>query len=424
MKKKVSIVLLCLASFFAYGQTQIGLVREINSGKKPLSGVQVIYDDAVPTKSDDNGVFRLSFSGKKPGDFLFLKEISKEGYELVNGRDLNVVKLSNTDRLGEDIILAQKGVIDAAKMEYYDVSDKALVAKFNESKVILQRRLKNAELGKKEYEQQLANLQEQFDIQKESLDELADKFARVNFDDVDALYKNALQLFKSGDIDSCKQLLRTANLIGRADLRLANRKRISEAKMEMSTQEAENEIGIQNDIPLIQLDIQTCLLSFDFIRAEVLHDKLFLVDSSNLEILQSAADFYQNHHRYIKALHLFSKIINHSNVRPQQRINAYGSAALFALFLNRFPQAEEYTLASLSSDSNQTQIFSNLAIAYLFQGKWEDAKTIYIRLQKQGKINDSFKTTFLQDLSALEAAGITHHDVAKARALLQEKPEE
>jgi predicted Zn-dependent protease len=98
-----------------------------------------------------------------------------------------------------------------------------------------------------------------------------------------------------------------------------------------------------------------------------------------------------------------------------------GGASYYALLLNKFSEAEQYALSGLITDSSQTWVFTNLAPAYLYQGKWEQAKAIYERLKDQYNGKELFKSAFLQDLKDLEAAGITHPDVAKARALLEAK---
>lgn len=59
-------------------------VREQDSGRKAVPGAQVLFTDAVPATSDQAGRFRLVFQNKKAGDLVFLTEIQKAGYELVN----------------------------------------------------------------------------------------------------------------------------------------------------------------------------------------------------------------------------------------------------------------------------------------------------------------------------------------------------
>lgn len=130
---------------------QSGMVLEHNSGKKPLAGVQIIFSGALPASSDQQGNFRLVFSGKKVGDLIFYKEITKKGYELVNEKELQILKIGNTENLGKDIILAKAGVLDAAKKQYYDISDRALLAGFNREKNALDKRLKLEHLTQQGY---------------------------------------------------------------------------------------------------------------------------------------------------------------------------------------------------------------------------------------------------------------------------------
>ena len=67
---------------------QAGKVTLQNSGRKPLSGVQVKAMGAVPASSDVQGNFSLHFNKARPGQMLLLDEVYKEGYELVNEQAL------------------------------------------------------------------------------------------------------------------------------------------------------------------------------------------------------------------------------------------------------------------------------------------------------------------------------------------------
>ena len=187
--------------------TQKGQVRELNSDKQPIAGTQIVFTDASSEVSGSDGNFALVFQTKQPGDLIFKESIYKKGYELVNEKDFEIVKISNTDQLGVDVILAVEGTVDAAKKEYYEVSDAALKEGYNRKIRALQKDLENAQLTQEEYLDQLKSLQETLQNQKERLDPLAEKFARVNFDDVAPIYEEALQLFKEGKIDAAIEVL-------------------------------------------------------------------------------------------------------------------------------------------------------------------------------------------------------------------------
>ncbi|MCB9306825.1 MAG: tetratricopeptide repeat protein [Lewinellaceae bacterium] len=339
--KNIPIFLFCIFCSPLFAQVQIGMVREQNSNRRPVGGVQVTFSDAVPTTTDDNGNFRLVFQGKKAGDLIFFSEIKKAGYEIVNGKDLEILKVSSTERLGEDIILAKAGVLDAAKKKYYGVSDAALRAGFNKEKKALQAQIQQAKITQDKYEDQLTTLQEQYERQKASLDALAEQFARVNFDDVDALYREALELFEAGDIEGCKKKLEGADLIGRTDRRLQERRRIAGAAAEIAQQQADNEAGIQQDIKALKLQAQTYLLSFEFDKAEALYDQLLLLDSTNLEILQEAARFYETQHRYDKAKRTWRLVIAHPQSSEFQQADAYASIGELYTITGNLPEALE-----------------------------------------------------------------------------------
>ncbi|MFZ4427504.1 MAG: hypothetical protein ACOYOO_10120, partial [Saprospiraceae bacterium] len=365
-----AILLIALTSSTAQ-KIQHAMVREQNSGRKPVPGAQVIFSDAVPTTSDQAGRFRLVFQNKKAGEWVFLTEIQKAGYELVNNKEIEQLKLGNTDSLGTDVILAKAGVLEAAKKEYYAISDKALKAGFEKEKAALRAQLQQARISQEQFSEQLEALQKQFDTQQKELDQLADKFARVNFDDVSALYQEALQLFKDGRINEAIAKLESANLLGRTDQRLKERERIYAAEQEIASQKAQNEAGIKEDIKALQLQAQLYVLNAQPRKAEALYDRLILLDSTNLEILQECADFYRENHFYEKALRAFPLIIYHPNTEEWQKANAHANMGeMFRAIgqlepaLNAFLAAQKTYRELLNTDPSRAFYKYNLALSY------------------------------------------------------------
>jgi tetratricopeptide (TPR) repeat protein len=320
----INTILFCLMYNFSFAQIQKGIVREINSDKKPLNNVAIKFNGSVPTTSDDKGNFRLAFAGKEAGELIFKEEIKKSGYELVNKKAFEILKLSSNDKLGVDIILAKKGIIELAKKKYYEISDKELLAGLEREKKALKQQLAAEKISENDYSEQLTALQEQYDWQWKLLDELANKFARVNFDDVSAIYKEALMLFKAGNVTEAITKMEKTNLISRIDTRLEERQRILNSGNIIAAQQAENEAGIREDIALIQLNADLYTLTYRIDEAEELYDQLLKLDSMDLEILDKAGDFYQANHKYQKALSVNHKITKHSKAEPYQIANAYG----------------------------------------------------------------------------------------------------
>ena len=188
----------------------------------------------------------------------------------------------------------------------------------------MRKQVQKAQLSQQKYIDSLTVLQEVYQRQQESLDALAERFARVNFDDVEPYYEEALTLFKAGKIDQAIAVLESANPAQRTEQILAEEKRIAQAKAEISAQEVALAKEKKKQIDAVRLLADMYSLSFDPIKAEAQYDQLIQLDSTDLEILQDAADFYRENHRYRKALLLYPKIIKHPEIENWKIANAYG----------------------------------------------------------------------------------------------------
>ncbi len=350
---------------------QEGIARELNSNKKALSGVFIKFENSSSANTDNSGNFRLAFQDKKAGDVIFLEDIKKNGYEIVNRKDFEVTRITNSERLATDIILAKAGVIDAAKMKYYGVSDKALLQGLNEEKERLKANLKSAKLKQSEYFDQLEKLQELYDNQKKNLDDLAEKFARVNFDDVGPVYREALELFQNGQINEAISLLEGSNPTQRTADIIKEQNRIAEAQTELDNQRTQLEKDKNDQVQTIKLLADMYTANFELEKAELQYDQLLLLDSTNLETLIVTAYFYFNQHLYEKAIRVNNKIVVHPNAEIYQVADAQRDLGDLYNITGNIPKALEvyedyhnkYNL--LYSESPESSYFKfNLAISY------------------------------------------------------------
>ena len=103
-----------------------------------------------------------------------------------------------------------------------------------------------------------------------------------------------------------------------------------------------------------------------------------------------------------------------------QLASSYSILSWYLLFVPDFIEAEKAALRGLAVDPSETWINTNYASALVFQGRFEEASSIYTKFKDQlFDVEKTWQQAFLEDLAALEAAGITHPDVAKVRALLE-----
>ncbi len=339
MKNSILLLFHLLVTSLAAAQVQYGQVRLQNSGKVPIAGVQVIFVDAVPTISDNAGKFKLVFRNKKPGDLIFSEKIFKAGYELVNGAELEVLRIGNTDALGRDIILAKAGDLEIAKKKYYAISDKALTASFEQQKKALREELTKAKLDQEAFVAQFKEIQTQYETQKKNLDVLAAKFARLNFDDVSQLYREALTLFETGNIEGALQNLKESDLIARANKIIREEKRLGEAQTVLTKQKQENQQRRIETIQALQFQAELFLLRAELTEVEAVYDQLLRLDSGNVDMVAKVADFYFGQHQYRKAIHAYSLIIAHPQAQKWRKTTAYGSLVNLYISTNNLPEA-------------------------------------------------------------------------------------
>jgi len=95
-----------------------------------------------------------------------------------------------------------------------------------------------------------------------------------------------------------------------------------------------------------------------------------------------------------------------------------GSIAWGLLFRKEYQDAEKVALKGLEIDPSQEWIKTNLAHAYLFQDKIEDAKAVYLGLLDKTYGGKSFKEILLQDFQDLEKAGVTNTNMEAMRQLI------
>lgn len=86
--------------------------------------------------------------------------------------------------------------------------------------------------------------------------------------------------------------------------------------------------------------------------------------------------------------------------------------------LGKFEEGELHSLEALKVDSTQHLAYTNLAAAYLLQGKYQDAEKLYRQYKSE------FKETLLTDLDELAKAGVIPSermaDVEKIKKMLNE----
>ena len=95
-----------------------------------------------------------------------------------------------------------------------------------------------------------------------------------------------------------------------------------------------------------------------------------------------------------------------------------GSQSYYALFMKQYAESEQLAREDLAVDSTNTFIYSNLAAALLFQGKYAEAEKLY--RQYKSELKDSFLDDFRQFAEAGVIPKEYEDDLEKIKQILNE----
>jgi len=114
------------------------------------------------------------------------------------------------------------------------------------------------------------------------------------------------------------------------------------------------------------------------------------------------------------------KLKGHDEKLTSLGISEYGSLSWWALLAKDYALSEKAALRCLELDKTQEWVLTNLGHSQLLRGQFAAAKATYEKLKgKKDNEGNDYKQVLLDDLSTLEAEGITHKDFAQARAAIE-----
>ena len=94
------------------------------------------------------------------------------------------------------------------------------------------------------------------------------------------------------------------------------------------------------------------------------------------------------------------------------------SQSYYANLLGKFKEGEQYSLEAIKVDSTKHIAYTNLAAAFLFQGRFEEAEKLYLEYK------DEFRNGFIDDFAEFERLGMIPEerkaDVERIKAILNE----
>lgn len=212
MKRFLWITLCLCITLAALAQKQQGIVRTIGRPGKPSAPVGNVtirwrgMFNAVISNSD--GQFSVAMPGKKDGDEIVLQSVSKIGYELKDKDVINRPQVFSTT-VPIEIVMVNLAQKEADKKRIADNAYK--VAKKNYDKKLKQfeKQVKKKKITEEQYRQELERLQKQYEAYLSLIGDMADRYARTDYDQLDSIDYQINLCIENGELEKADSLIHT-----------------------------------------------------------------------------------------------------------------------------------------------------------------------------------------------------------------------
>ena len=280
-------------------QTQQGYVKTLgrpNQKGVALSGVTIrVKGGHNAVLSNQQGVFSMPMPHKKNGDTYQLQQVQKQGYEL-NEQDVIGRPYAFSDKIPLTITMVNSHQLQADKQRIenkaYEVAEKTYKSRLN----ALEKQRDANSITIENYREQLQQLQNHFDKYQSLIDDLADHYARVDFDNLDEAERKVNVCIENGELEQADLLLQQLGVYKRVE-EINRRLQSGEKLMEEANQDMALVLKQQDkDAEYLYQLYTIALAKFDNEKARFYIETRAALDTTNVEWQNQVGEYI---HYYI-----------------------------------------------------------------------------------------------------------------------------
>lgn len=212
MKKPFLFIFLITIGLAASAQTQRGFVKTIGRPGKPgknLSNVTVQAKGMInPVLSDTTGEFNISVPGKNDGDAIVFLRVKKNGFELKD-KDMIGRQLVCSSRVPIIIQMVDCAQLEADKKRIADNAYRVAEENYQKKLAELERQQHENEISAEKYRNELQGLQDKYDKYLSLISDMADRYARTDYDQLDSIDYQINLCIENGELDKADSLIHT-----------------------------------------------------------------------------------------------------------------------------------------------------------------------------------------------------------------------
>lgn len=211
--KRIFLFLILLSTIgVAVSQTQHGIVRTIARSDKNselLPGV-VIRLKGFPNAviSADDGSYDAVVAGKKEGDAIQFQSVRKNGYELRDNSFLNRSHVYSS-KVGIEIVMVDLEQLAKDKERIENNAYRVAEENYRKKLAMLEEQKLNSEITVEKYRTDLAQLHENYDRYMSLISEMADRYARSDYEHMDSIDRRINKCIENGELELADSLIHT-----------------------------------------------------------------------------------------------------------------------------------------------------------------------------------------------------------------------
>ena len=212
MKKLLTAILLLCIAYTMEAQVQQGYVKTLgrpNQPGVPLGGVTIrVKGQLNAVVSGADGRFTLTLDGRHDGDELVLTGVRKQGYEL---RDRETVgrRMACSSKVPLQIVMVSSAQLAADKRRIETNAYRVAERNYKKRMEELEQQLASQAISAETYRAQLRDLQNSYEKYMALISELADRYARTDYDGLDSIDREINICIENGEMDKADSLIHT-----------------------------------------------------------------------------------------------------------------------------------------------------------------------------------------------------------------------
>lgn len=213
--KKLFFLIMCVLytiNMNAQTPTQKGYVKTIGRPNKPgvmLGGVMIRLRgemNAVVTR--ETGEFHLPMARKKEGDAIVLVSVQKSGYEL---KDRGLIGRSQvfSTKVPLEILMVDLKQLEADKRRIEANAYHVAETNYKKKVKVLEQQRDEGAITAETYRTELSDLQQKYENYMSLIGDMADRYARTDYDQLDSLDREINLCIEEGELDKADSLIHT-----------------------------------------------------------------------------------------------------------------------------------------------------------------------------------------------------------------------